>query len=242
MTSNTVAQILFSDNVWAVFIKIIIFIVSGILVFLRMETNGIEVEKSDSKKKARTKDFFGKIYSQVPSLKNYVWIYKDKDFILWRFFSTLVYALICYKSTNLLFLFIWAYIICLISSFYFKDVYHFERKVFFHYIMSDYSYARVSRDLFISGFLIIGDNLLIIIFISCFFSPVNIILLLGSIFVIGFMTIFLNSQLFVRYPVKKNYLHFIVILIKFHIPIFNIFFLMKDVKIGMVNWENMNYE
>ena len=202
----------------------------------------INVEENRTKRKFEIGELLHRINPKAFNIKNYVWIYKDKDFLFWKIFSTILWISVCCICTRKIYLFFFSYGICLISSFYFKEVYHFERSLFFHYFMSDYSYVQINRDLSISGFFILGDNILIILIISCFFRPDNLLLLLGSISVFFCISIFMNSYLLMRYPMRQYYINLLIILIKFHIPILNILFLCKSIKLGKNNWENLNYE
>lgn len=243
IVSNVVTQILFSDYILVIVYKFIMALGLVILIIIQIKYKGIDISVGENRTKKMNEvgDFLHRINAKASHIKNYVWIYKDKDFLLWKIFSTILWISICCISTRKVYLFFFSYGIGLVSSFYFKDIYHFERSLFFYYFMSDYSYVQVIRDLSISGFFILGDNILIILIISCFFRPDNLILLLGIIFVFYFMTIFVNSYLLMRYPMRQYYINLLIILIKFNIPILNILFLRKSIKLGKTNWENMNY-
>ena len=87
-----------------------------------------------------------------------------------------------------------------------------------------------------------GDNIFIILLIRCFIHPSNIIILLLIILAITFISMFVNSHLFAKYPLKQYYLNICLILIKLHVPILNFYFLCKGIRDGKSNWESMNYE
>ena len=100
----------------------------------------------------------------------------------------------------------------------------------------------MNRNLLVSGFCVLGDNIFLVLMISCFFRPDNLVLLSGMILVFSFMTLFINNCFMMRYPMRQRYINLFFILIALQIPILNIWILGKSIRAGKMNWENMNYE
>lgn len=109
--------------------------------------------------------------------KNYIWMYRNKDFVLWKIFSAIIFIVFCCTESGSSILFLLAYGICLISSLYFKDIYNFETTLLLPYYMSNYAYTSLFRDQILSGFFLLGDNIFLIVLIDCIFHPQNIIIL-----------------------------------------------------------------
>lgn len=174
--------------------------------------------------------------------KNYAWMYRNKDFILWKIFSTLLLAVFCHAAAGTIVLFLLAHGICLISALYLKDIYHFEATLWEPYFMSDYAYTDLMRDLILSGFFLLGDTPLLVVSIACFFHPQNIIILPVLVLAILFVTGFVISHLFVKYPARQDYLSICVALVRSHLPILNLYFLYKNMERGKKNWEGRHDE
>lgn len=242
--SETATQILFSTNFLSILIKLILLICFLFTLIYICKNTGIEI--SDSKKHSGKTNMLGDFIHNLNKfslfVKNYFWIYKDKDFILWKVFSTILFFVICYTSTNIFSIFFIAYGICLVTSFYFCDIYNFERTLFFHYFMSDYSYSKLLFDFIKNGVFILGDNILLLLLIYFFIYPKILFIFSIIIIMILFMSIFMNCHLFMKYPLKQYHISICLILIKFHIPILNLYLLYKSIRNGKTNWEKLNYE
>lgn len=242
--SEAATQVLFSTNFLSIMIKLILLICLLLMLIYICKNTGIEI--SDSKKHSGKTNMLGDFTHKLNKfslfVKNYFWIYKDKDFILWKVFSTILFFVICYTSTNIFSIFFIAYGICLVTSFYFCDIYNFERTLFFHYFMSDYPYSKLLFDFIKNGVFILGDNILLLLLIYSFIYP-KILFVFPIIFImIFFMSIFMNCHLFMKYPLKQFHINICLILIKFHIPILNLYLLYKSIRNGKTNWEKLSYE
>lgn len=242
--SKMATEILFSTNFSSILIKFLLAICLLFALIYKCKNAGIEI--SFSKKYAGKTNMLGDLIHKLSKkslfLKNYLWIYKNKDFILWKIFTTIFFSVICYTAASNFSVFFIAYGICLVTSFYFCDIYNFERTLLLHYFMSDYSYAKLFFDLMKSGLFILGDNILVLLLIRCFIHPNSILVLPIIIILILSICIFANSQLFMKYPLTQYHISICFILIKFHIPILNLYLLYKSMREGKANWENLRYE
>lgn len=187
-------------------------------------------------------DFIHKLSKYPLYSKNYFGMYQHKDYLLWKLFSSILLIISCFTVNNNLVIFLIVYGICLITSFYYKDIYNFEQNLLFIYFMSNYPYRKLMSDFMISGLFILGDNILLILLIRCIVSPTTILVLVATGAMVVFISLFVNSCLFVKYPTKKSYINILLILIKLHLPILNLLFLYKNSKTGKQNWENLIYE
>lgn len=101
--SETATQILFSTNFLSILIKLILLICFLFMLIYICRNTGIEI--SDSKKHSGKTNMLGDFIHKLNKFsffaKNYFWIYKDKDFILWKVFSTILFFVICYTSNNI---------------------------------------------------------------------------------------------------------------------------------------------
>lgn len=108
--------------------------------------------------------------------------------------------------------------------------------------MSDYPYSKLVFDFIKNGVFILGDNILLLLLIYSFIYP-KILFVFPIIFImILFISIFMNCHLVMKYPLKQFPINICLILIKFHIPILNLYLLYKSIHNGKTNWEKLNYE
>lgn len=241
--SDTVTALLFSDHVISIAVRVILSMCLLLCFSYRYRT--ICVDKIIAKnrlERIRITDVLYRFSRHLMYGKNYAWMYRNKDFILWKIFSTLLFIVFCHAGANNIVLFLLAYGICLISSLYFKDIYHFEATLWEPYYMSNYAYTYLLRDLILSGFFLLGDNVFAALFLNCFFHPHSIIILpmlaLAALFVTGFVI----SHLFVKYPTKQYYISICAALIQLHLPILNVYFLYRNIEKGKRNWEEFHDE
>ena len=162
-------------------------------------------------------------------------MYRNTDFVLWKFFSSILLIFIYYITSNYLILLSFSYMICLITSFYFNDMYNFERKLLPLYFMSNYAYKKVIRNFFVMGVYILGDNIFLILLIRIFFNLAFLPILPIVILSIIFISFYVNSSLFVKYPQKQYNFNIFKILLVMHIPILNVFVLVRNLKQGKNN-------
>ena len=149
---------------------------------------------------------------------------------------------IYYITSNYFILLTFSYMIGLITSFYFKDIYNFERKLLPLYFMSNYAYKGVIRDFFVMGIYILGDNIVLILLIRSFFNLALLPILPIIILSIIFISFYVNSSLFAKYPQKQYNINIFKILLNMHVPILKVFILIGNLKQGKNNWENFVYE
>ena len=242
--SENIRQLLFSDNYSLLSIKFLITIfLSSIMVCLYKKT---DVDSLSNISTFFTLNIIGDISHKLSPYSIYgkhnLRMYRNTDFVMWKFFSSILLIFIYYITSNYLILLSFSYMICLITSFYFKDMYNFERKLLPLYFMSNYAYKKVIRNFFVMGVYILGDNIFLILLIRIFFNLAFLPILPIVILSIIFISFYVNSSLFVKYPQKQYNFNIFKILLVMHIPILNVFVLVRNLKQGKNNWENLVYE
>lgn len=241
--SDIVTGLLFSDHVISIAVRVILSMC--LLLFFSYRYRTICVGKIISKTRAARIRITGELYRLSRRWvhgKNYAWMYRSKDFILWKIFSTLLFIVFCLAGANNIVLFLLAYGICLISSLYLKDIYHFEAALWEPYYMSNYAYTCLLRDLILNGFFLLGDNVFLVVFLNCLFHPESIMILPVLALAVLFVTGFVINHLFAKYPAKQYYLSICVALIQSHLPILNLYFLYQNIEKGKKNWEEFHDE
>lgn len=242
--SENIRQLLFSDNYFLLSIKFLITIfLSSIMVCLYKKT---DVDSLSNISTFFTLNIIGDISHKLSPYSIYgkhnLRMYRNTDFVMWKFFSSILLIFIYYITSNYLILLSFSYMICLITSFYFKDMYNFERNLLPLYFMSNYAYKKVIRNFFVMGVYILGDNIFLILLIRIFFNFAFLPILPIVILSIIFISFYVNSSLFVKYPQKQYNFNIFKILLVMHIPILNVFVLVRNLKQGKNNWENLVYE
>lgn len=242
--SENIRQILFSDNYYLLSIKFFITIfLSSIIIWLYKKT---DVDSASNISTFLTLNIIGDISRKLSPYsiygKHYLRMYRNTDFAMWKFFSSMLLFFIYYITSNYFILLTFSYMIGLITSFYFKDIYNFERKLLPLYFMSNYAYKGVIRDFFVMGIYILGDNIVLILLIRSFFNLALLPILPIIILSIIFISFYVNSSLFAKYPQKQYNINIFKILLIMHVPILNVFILIRNLKQGKNNWENFVYE
>lgn len=242
--SESITGFLFPQSMISISIRIIISIC--LLLYFSHRYQSICLDKIIARNHANRMHIMGELNHWLNGHlvygKNYIWMYRNKDFILWKIFSAIIFIVFCYTESGSIILFLLAYGICLISSLYFKDIYNFETTLLLPYYMSNYAYTSLFRDQILSGFFLLGDNIFLIVLIDCIFHPQNIIILPVLALTLLFVASFISSHLFKKFPAKQYYLSVCVALIQLHLPVLNLYFLYKNIDKGKRNWENLHYE
>lgn len=238
--SDHVSRLLFSDTVFSALIKMFFCLCLLFGLIYRCGNAGIDasVTESPPRKTNMTGDLIHRFSKSPLYFKNYFWMYRNTDFVLWKLFSTVLFVLICRTAAGNAVIFLIACALCLISAFYFVDTYNLERRLSLYYFMSDYPYKRILADFTKGGFFLLGDNILAILFIRCLIRPCSLIVLILVMTAVFFVSVFVNSHLFAKYPMKQYYLNACLILLKLCMPVFHFWFLYKCVRDGRKNWEN----
>lgn len=241
--SETVKQILFSENIIHFISKFIITMLFVIVTIVLLKNKDIE---SGAGSAGYHGNWFGDIihkWKQKSINSTYsLGMYKNMDYVIWKIFSTVFFAFICIEIHHNVLTMISAYTICLIAAFYFRDIYDVERKLQIFYFMSDYSYKKYLWSLTITGICILGDNVLLILMIYSVVHAGGLLLLFATFAGLFLISAFLNLNLFLKYPEKQSYSSIFVILLKLHMPVFNIVLACKSMRQGNDNWEKMTYE
>lgn len=242
--SDALKNIIFSDNI--IFLMIKSFILVYMMFAIVKLYSKTDIDGTFNLRGLHMLNFAGDLLHKFSGLsiyeKNYFWLYRNKEFVFWKIFSTLFLVIICCIKCSNIAIFILSYVICLITSFYFCDIYNFERNHFLIFYMSEYSYKQLISDLTIGGLFVLGDNVLPILLFNCINNPSGVFILISTVMSILVLTVFVNSGIFKDYPIEKYNISVFLVLIKLHIPILNVFFLYKCFKDGKRNWENLVYE
>lgn len=242
--SEFIRLLLFAESFFSITLKSGTIIFLSILIKYLYRKSG-EKFLTDNTQSFRTNllgDFNHKLSIYPGYSQAYREMHKNRDFILWKIFSSILFAIICITSDNNVIVLISAYIICLITAFYFYDIYNFNRTHLFTYFMSNYSYTTLIKDCIVTGIYILGDNILLMLLLRSLVSPCTLIILPIMVICIVIMALYINSELYANYPLKQYNIKTFWALIKLHLPLLNIFFMCKNLKNGRNNWENLNYE
>lgn len=174
--------------------------------------------------------------------KNYIWIYRNREFLFWKLSAGVFFAMVCCLSESFLAVFLTAYGICLVTSFYLLEVYRFERRNFLIYFMSDYSYPRLLRDEVWGGFWLLGDHIFLLFVLLRLRNWTELFYLLLLAAVIFLLSAFVNGGLFAFYPKKQCTAGICVTLLKLHLPVVQVWLLYRWIRQGKKNWEHLSYE
>lgn len=242
--SDSIDYILFPNDIGSVMIRFIMSIY--LLLILAYSCKNMNTDIGEGEGDTFRLNFIGdmihKFIGHLPSKKNYFRMYRNKDFMIWKIFSTILFIICNFTIKNSMAVFFVSYFICLITAFYFYDIYCFEKELFFVYFMSNYSYKKFLRDASTTGMLILGDNILLILFIRCFLNPKDLIILPFILIAILIITVFVNSYLYLKYPIKLYHITTFLALIILHLPIINLFILYRAILKGRDNWDKLSYE
>ena len=237
--SYGVQKLLFSPNILFNTIKLVLGLcLLRILVWI-YKNKGIDTVIYETGAKSNA---FGDLlhrfrrYTLFP--EKYFFLYCSRDFLLWKLFSTVIFLCICILFMDIGVIFLAAYSICVISTFYYNDVYNWEVDKQIIYFMSSYPLKKMLLDSVVNGIFILGDNILFILSIGCFFRPQYLFIFFTVLILIGFISIFINSRLIVKYPKKQLPLSLLCILIQFHLPLINVYLFYIGLRDGKRNWEN----
>ena len=193
-----------------------------------------------TRRKAEPKKSFFRKSKFRPS--RYYWMYRDREFFLWKLCSMMFFILVCCLENSSLAVFFTAYGICLITAFYFKDIYNLEQKKFLIYFMSDYPYRKFFSDVVKEGIYLLGDHIFLTLILFRLRSFADCITFLLLAIAVLSITIFVNASLFAKYPRRQYQIGICIALIKLHFPIGNLFFLYQWILQGKKNWEHLSYE
>lgn len=203
------------------------------------------IDESDNRKGCYRNNFMGDLLHKMGKHSSfrfqYLWLYRDKEFLMWKICSTVFFIVCCEQSETIIVKIIVGYVIGLISASYFANIYHFERKQVLVYYMSEYTFWDLIKDHVKSGIIIIGDNIFIVLLLNSIqnIEALAVVLLLFLIFFV--MVMFLSTVLYAKYPRKIYQLDFIFLMTIMHFPILNLGVLVVSYVRGKENWSKMEY-
>lgn len=210
-------------------------IAAAVIVYIKRGFQ--EPAKRHQKRNAdRLGDFIHKSGRLAASRKNYFWMYRSLDFIFWKLCSSFLLLICCWLiEHNAAILFV-TYGICLVTSFYLRDVYEFERGNQFIYYMSSYSYKNLLTDHIINGVMLCQDSIFPILLVRCIMRPESFSVLLAALVLNTAVSFFLNVYFYAKYPQKQSIGSLFVIAVSMHIPFLNMIMLCKSYHQGRNRW------
>lgn len=247
---ETVYDIIMSYTIDCIFVdisllniccRLLIIMISYRVIDFTIKYRGFYVELE--KKRNIKLDFIGDILHKWGDTLfvrvNYVWMYRNYDFIIWKVFSSIVYVFLCLKAESNGICILSGYVIALVSASYLYNVYGLERLHLPFYCISDFDYKDLLKMHAKSSCFIVGDNVILISLLISLqdamfpFSTICICIL------VLLVVAFINVLLYERYPQKIYMFDYIVMLIKLHIPVYNVFVLQKSYRSGIEKWSKL---
>lgn len=189
----------------------------------------------------RLGDFIHKSGKLCASRKNYFWMYRSLDFIFWKVCSTFFLLLCCWMVESNAAIVCATYGICLVTSFYLRDIYEFERGNRLIYAMSAYTYKNLLKDHFINGVTLCQDSIFPILLLRCIYRTDGFVVL-GAVLILNIaVSIFINIHLYADYPQKQSIGTVFLIMLRIHIPFFNMMMLYQSYRHGREHWNQSDY-
>lgn len=172
---------------------------------------------------------------------NYFWMYRDYDFIIWKIFSTIFLVGFCLQLENIFENILCGYVICLISTSYFLDIYRNERKRLIIYYMSDFTFFDFLNMHIKSSMVVVGDNIIAVLLLNSLRGYTYLLAALILCLLIFLVALFIDTAIYSKYPQKIYILDLIVIIVKMHIPVFNVSTWRKNYLSGRMKWSKLEY-
>lgn len=232
---------IYLQDVWGKGLLLLLF-----FLIVRNETkrNGLMIE-TDKRKQISDNplgDYLHRMGKHFSFRKEYVWMYRDKDFLIWKIFSAVFYAFICVQTEGVLEPIVCGYVICLVTTSYLLNIYQLDRKQLLIYYLSDFSFTDLLKSHVKSGVAIMGDTLIVISVFCCIQNIRYVVVLVGLILIILLVGVYIYTAMYAKYNRRIYLSDYIVILIKMHIPIWNIRSWYVNYNRGKENWSKLSYE
>lgn len=229
----------------SIFLKVLMLFLLFLITKCVLNSQGVLVESYDTGGKRH--NFIGDLLHRMGKYssfrKNYFWIYRNKQFILWKICSAIFFIVFCGQiDNNIEAMFLAGYLIGLINISYLVDIYHYECRQVVIYHMSDYTFFTLIKSHVKSGVAIIGDNIFLILLINFIWNKNSFVVFLALYMLFVFMNIFINAGLYRKYPMKVYQMDFIVLLIEMHIPVLNVMILHHNYCLGKEKWRKIENE
>lgn len=226
-----------------IFLKILFLFLLGIIAKRMLDCQGLMAESQG--RNYRKNNFFGDWLHRMGKYssfrKNYLWLYRDKDFLLWKICSTVFLAVFCGYVENTAGLIIACYVIGLITASYFFNIYQFERKQLIVYYLSDYTFKDLIKAHVKSGVAIMGDNIFAILLIYGIGNIKCLIAIFVTYILFLLIGLFVCTALYKKYPQKIYWLEFIIVLVEMNIPIWNLGIGFRNYFVGKEKWSKLEY-
>lgn len=187
-------------------------------------------------------DLLHKVEEHQISISSYVFLYRSFDFILWKIFSSVMFVISCYSIQNTVMLGIIVYCFFIVNSFYSVDIYNINQSCLFIYAMSNYTYKKVIKNNMLSGILTLGDFYFAILLVRCICNKSGFIVIIILLILAALITLYLNAILYAEYPKKITTLRLLVLILKMHVPVYNIIYSKHNFQKGEKKWERIDYE
>lgn len=241
--SEWVRKLFCSGSLYDILLQLPLLLLFFLLARKMLEWRGIVIETNQrrSYKNNLLGDFLHKMGKYSSFRKNYFWIYRDADFTLWKMIATVFFAVFARMDVGVMEMVLCGYVISLITASYFLDIYRFESKQLVIYYMSDYPYSDMLKTQVQSGMAVMGDSIFMVLLIYSFRNIKCIPAMLIMYVLLLVTTLFLQTALYAKYPKRLYLVDYVVILIKMHIPLWNIWAWYKDYTKGKKRWSELGY-
>lgn len=226
-------------------LKILLLLLLLFIIRQLLKYQGI-MPKSGGRKNNYKNNMFGDLLHKMGNHSSfrikYLWLYRNKEFLLWKISSTLFFIVFCGLYETVTVKVLAGYVIGLLSADYLAELYRFERKQTLIYCMSEYSFNDLLKAHVKSGMLIIGDNVFAVLLCNGIVDAKVFGAVLVLLFAFFMMGAFLSTLLYRKYPHQLYGTNFILLLIIMHIPVLNVGIWAVNYVKGKENWSKLKYE
>lgn len=234
LTSSKISTLLYENYWYITFEKAVVFLI--LLIFLIYFNRGkcwdLERKKIILKKGGFISDLWHILGHRLIWKKNYLFLYRDIDFIVWKIFSSffLLLGFITLKGEYIMVII--SVVVCFITSTYLLSSYNLERNCYFIYYMSQFSYDNALKGQILGSFILIGDNIILL----ALFMRENLMYFISIMAYIFYISTYINNALYALFPREFSKIHYLKVLIEMHVPGFNIIQLVRNYNKGKENW------
>lgn len=243
ITSELMHSIFYDVSWMSVGCKILVMIFLHSIFYNNLKRKGIvpDVYNSNQENLNKVGDLFHKGEKYSTLRINYLWMYRDHDFLIWKIFSTIVFVFICLQCKNIYKIVLCGYVIGLISTSYFLNIYRMERKRLIVYYMSDFSFLDFLKIHIKSSLFIAGDNIILVLVLNTLRNYIYLSAMLILCVQLFLMVLFIDTAIYSKYPRDIYIFDLIFIIVKMHIPVYNVSKWYQNYLDGERKWAELEY-
>lgn len=244
LTSEALDYFFYDFSWFRICCRILFIGVLSILLRKSIKQRGI-IADIDSRKRGKLNlagDFFHKWGNYSAIRIDYFWIYRDHDFIIWKIFSTIVFAFFSVQYGGVWEQILCGYVICLVTTSYFLNIYKFERKHLIVYFMSDFTFLDFLKMHVKSSMIVAGDNIIAVLILNSLRDHTSLVSAFILCLLIFLIVLFVDTAIYVKYPHKIYMFDWIAIIVKMHIPVLNVRTWYRNCLEGKIKWSALEYE